>query len=173
MTGTLFDLIDFRSFPSIWYWIVLVAVWSGASHRVLGVPQDVVAQARRQGGQAAADLQVMLRVGIRRRGWLQARFGHWVLGLASFAMTVLVLLGFVYQVPFAQAVVLILAPLGLVFVLGQRLARRLGDLPDGAPELYSLLANHRATVQAIGGLSIFVTTMWGMWQNLTLGILGH
>ena len=173
MTGTIFDLIDLRSFSSIWYWIVLVAVWSAATHWVLGVPQDVVARARRQGGQAVAELQVLLRVGIRRRMWVQAPFGHWLLGLACFGMTVLVLLGFAYRVEFAQASVLILSPMGLVFALGQRLARRIAALPESAPEVYPLLANHRAMVQAIGGLSIFVTTLWGMWQNLSFATLGH
>jgi hypothetical protein len=28
-------------------------------------------------------------------------------------------------------------------------------------------------VQAIGGLAIFVTTLWGMWQNLMFSALGH
>jgi len=173
VTGTIFDLIDLHSFSSIWYWIVLVAVWSTASHWVLGVPQDAIARARLQGGQAAAELQVLLRVGIRRRMWVRASFGHWLLGLASFAMTVLVLLGFAYRIEFAQALVLILAPMGLVFALGQRLARRIAALPESAPEIYPLLANHRALVQAIGVLSIFVTTLWGMWQNLTFSVLGH
>lgn len=173
MTGTIFDLIDLRSFSSIWYWIVLVAVWSAASHWVLGVPQDVVARARRQGGQAEADLQMMLRIGIRRRMWVQAPFGHWLLGLACFGMTVLVLLGFVYRTEFAQAMVLILAPMALVFALGQRLANRILALPDQAPEVQTLLARHRSMVQAIGGMSIFVTTLWGMWQNLMFYTLGH
>lgn len=173
MTGTIFDLIDLRSFSSIWYWIVLVSVWSMATHWVLGVPQDVVARARRQGGQAAADVQMMLRIGIRRRMWVQAPFGHWLLGLACFGMTVLVLLGFVYRIEFAQAAVLILAPMGLIFALGQRLARRIAALPEDEPQVFALLANHRSVVQAIGGLSIFVTTLWGMWQNLTFATLGH
>jgi hypothetical protein len=173
VTGTILDLIDLRSFSNIWYWIVLVAVWSMATHWVLGVPQDVIARARRHGGQAAAELAVMLRVGIRRRMWVLAPFGHWLLGLAFFGMTVLVLLGFVYRIEFAQAAVLLLGPMVLVFALGQRLARRIMALPEDAPEVHALLANHRALVQAIGGLSIFLTTLWGMWQNLTLGVLGH
>ncbi len=173
VTGTILDLIDLRSFSNIWYWIVLVAVWSMATHWVLGVPQDVVARARRQGGQAAGELAVLLRVGIRRRMWVHAPFGHWLLGAACFAMTVLVLLGFVYRIEFAQAVVLLVGPMALVFALGQRLSRRIMALPEGAPEVHALLANHRALVQAIGGLSIFATTLWGMWQNLTFSVLGH
>lgn len=173
MTGTIIDLIDMHSFSSIWYWIMMVAVWSAATHWVLGVPQDVVARARRHGGQAAAELAVMLRIGIRRRMWVHAPFGHWLLGLAFFGMTVLVLLGFVYRVEFAQAAAMLLGPMALVFALGQRLARRIAALPEGAPEVLGLLATHRALVQAIGGFSVFATTLWGMWQNLTLSVLGH
>lgn len=173
VTGTIFDLIDLRSFSSIWYWIAMVVMWSAASHWVLGVPQDVVARARRKGGDAVDELQVLLRIGIRRRMWVHAPFGHWLLGLGCFVLTVLGLLGSVYRVEFAQAVLLLLVPMVLIFALGQRLARRIMALPDAAPEVFGLLANHRAAVQAIGGVSIFVTTLWGMWQNLTFAVLGH
>lgn len=173
VTGTIFDLINLRSFSSIWYWMVLVAVWTLAAQRVLGVPQDVIARARRQGGAAMTDLAVLLRVGIRRRQWAGAPFGPWLLGLVCFGLTVLVLLGFVYRVEMAQAAVLILAPMALVFTLGQRLARQVAALPDAAPEVFTLIARHRALVQAIGGLAIFVTTLWGMWQNLMHATLGH
>jgi hypothetical protein len=173
VTGTLLDLIEFRSFSSIWYWIVLVAVWSAATHWVLGVPQDVIARARRQGGQAEAEFRVMLRIGIRRRMWVQAPFGPWLLGAACFGMTVLVLLGFAYKVEFAQGSVLILAPMALVFALGQRLARQIAALHEDSPEVHPALARHRALVQAIGGLSVFVTTLWGMWQNLAFALPGH
>ena len=56
LTDTILDVIDPRSFSSLWYWIVLAVAWSSASHWVLGVPFDVVTRARRHGGQAALDL---------------------------------------------------------------------------------------------------------------------
>ena len=43
-------------------WIVLAVAWSSASHWVLGVPFDMVMRARRQGGQAAADLEDLARI---------------------------------------------------------------------------------------------------------------
>ena len=34
------------------------------------------------------------------------------------------------------------------------------------------LTRHRLYTQIVGMLSIFVTAIWGMYQNLTLGALG-
>ena len=49
-TQTLLDVIDFRSFSNLWFWIVLAVAWSTASHWVLGIPFDMVMRARRHGG---------------------------------------------------------------------------------------------------------------------------
>ncbi len=34
------------------------------------------------------------------------------------------------------------------------------------------LTRHRLYVQMIGVVSIFVTALWGMYQNLSIGVLG-
>ena len=46
LTQTLFDVIDFRSFSNLWFWIMLAVAWSTASHWVLGIPFDMVLRAR-------------------------------------------------------------------------------------------------------------------------------
>ena len=61
-----FEVIDMRSFSNLWYWIALAVTWSSASHWVLGVPYDMVGRARKYGGQAAEDLNDMVRVNINR-----------------------------------------------------------------------------------------------------------
>ena len=38
--------------------------------------------------------------------------------------------------------------------------------------LIARLARHRLAVQVIGMIAIFVTAMWGMYQNLSIGALG-
>ncbi len=45
------------SFSNLWYWIALAVMWSSTSHWVLGVPYDMIQRARREGGQAEADLE--------------------------------------------------------------------------------------------------------------------
>lgn len=166
---TVLEVIDARSFSNLWYWLVLGAAWSVAGHYVLGVPWDMVARARRHGGRHEDDLHDVLRVHVLRMVALGDRGGAWLLALASFLLTALALLGFGYGVEFAQASFLLLAPLCGVWLLRLRMARRLaaGEAPGST--LYLRLARHRRAVQAIAILSIFVTALFGMYQNLTLG----
>lgn len=167
-TGTLFDVIDARSFSSLWFWIVLAAVWSSASHWVLGVPYDMVIRARRQGGQAAADLEDLVRIKVGRLLHVAGRAGLALPALAAFVLTALAVLAFWYGVEFAQALVLLAAPMTLVAALSLSLARRIAASWPLGDDLARLLGRHRFWVQAIGFVSIFVTAMYGTYQNLAV-----
>ncbi|TNC67576.1 component of SufBCD complex [Rubellimicrobium roseum] len=165
-TQTLFDVIDFRSFSNLWFWIMLAVVWSSASHWVLGVPFDMVLRAKRHGGQALQDLEDLVRINVNRLLYVSHVAGLWLAGFVAFVLTGLVMLAFWYGVELAQAVVLIALPMTLVSALSLRAARRIErDAPHGEA-LFRLLARHRFWTQAIGMLSIFVTAMYGMYQNL-------
>ncbi len=168
-----FELIDMRSFSNLWYWIALAVVWSTASHWVLGVPFDMVQRARRHGGEAEADLQAMVRINTARLLWIAQVSGLWLLGIVCFLLTILAMLGFYYRIEFAQALFLIIAPMSLVGGLSLRVARKVAAGSGAAADLYRHLAWHRITVQAIGMVSILVTSMWGMWQNMQIGVLGN
>lgn len=171
-TRTIFDLIDLRSFSNLWYWIALAVTWSQTSHRIMGVPFDMVMRARRLGGQAETDLQDMVRVCANRVLYIAHVAGSAVLAFVAFALTVLAILGFGYHVEFAQAIVLIAAPLALVGLMSVRLATRLqAETPQGR-DLHRILWRHRVWIQVIGMISIFVTAFWGMLQNYNVSILG-
>ena len=150
---TVFELIDMRSFSNLWFWIALAVMWSTASHWVIGVPYDLVLRARRQGGQAETDLEDLVRVNVNRLLYVARVSGLWLLGFGCFFLTALAITGFAYHVEFAQAVFLLLFPMSIV-----GLHRRLG--------------RHRFFTQFIGMISIFLTAMWGMFQNLSLGPFG-
>lgn len=165
---TVLDVIDARSFSSIWYWLVVATAWSVASHRVVGVPWDVIARAERLRGEAEDDLHAVLRIHVLRLLRAVDAAGLWMLGLGTAALTSLALLGFLYWVEMAQALFLLALPMGVVALMTVGAAR---DLAAGrAPEerLYVRLRRHRLGVQAIGAASIFVTALWGMYQNLVL-----
>lgn len=166
-TETVFELIDMRSFSNLWYWIALAVVWSSASHYVLGVPFDLILRARRKGGEAEADLHDMVRINVNRFLYIADTAGLWLIALGSFLLTGLCILGFGYAVEFAQATFLLALPLSLVLVMSIRTARVI-KATDGA-DLYKRLAGHRLRTQIVGMLSILVTAMWGMWQNMTVG----
>jgi hypothetical protein len=169
---TIFELIDMRSFSNLWFWIALAVMWSTASHWVLGVPYDMVARARRNGGQSAADLEDMIRINTNRLLFIGNVSGLWVLGLTCFLLTGLALLGFVYRVEFAQALFLLGFPMALVGALNLSTARLINDEQSTGEVLCRRISRHRTYVQAIGMVSIFVTALWGMYQNMAVGPFG-
>lgn len=169
---TVFELIDMRSFSNLWYWIALAVVWSSASHWVLGVPFDLVLSAQRHGGARQADLEALVRINCNRMLHIGEVSGLWILGFVSAVLTALAMLGFVYWIEFAQALFLILFPLTLVSLLGLQAARSITAQGLAGEALRRRLRLHRLFTQIIGLAAIFVTAMWGMWQNMSHGIMG-
>ena len=166
---TAFELIDLRSFSNLWFWIMLAVFWSTASHYVLGVPFDMVSRAAKNGGQAEQDLQDLVRVHANRLTYIAEEAGLWLTIFASFLVTGLVMTGFVYGVEFCQALSLLVVPMLLIFALSIRNARRARDTTG--EELRRILKGHRLAIQFIGMLSILVSSMWGMYVNITAGVL--
>ena len=164
------ELIDLRSFSNLWYWIALAALWSTASHWVVGVPFDVVTRARRGHERSAHDMRVLAEVNVSRILTIIEISGPWIAGFTAFLLTGLSVLGWVYQVEFAQAVFLLAFPMTLVALLTAYTARSLRE--TGFENLDHRLRNHRMMVQAIGVISIFVTAFWGMRMNMNYGALG-
>lgn len=168
----IFELIDMRSFSNLWYWIALAVMWSTASHWVLGVPFDMVAHARKNGGQAQYDLEELVRINTARLLYIGRISGLWMIGFACFLLSGLVVLGFFYDVEFAQAVFLLFFPMCIVGLLSLATSRRIVEQGLSGEALQKRLMRHRLYIQMIGVLSIFVTAMWGMYQNFSVGVLG-
>ncbi|ATF18458.1 component of SufBCD complex [Phaeobacter gallaeciensis] len=169
---TLTELIDLRSFSNLWYWIALAVVWSSASHWVMGVPFDMVYRARKQGGQAALDLEAITRVNVNRMMYITEVSGHWVLGMTCFVLAMLGMLGFYYDVEFAQAVFLLAFPMAIVGLINWNSARRINREGLAGEALARQLTITRLFIQLVGMVAIFVTALWGMYQNLQIGFLG-
>ncbi len=169
---TVFEVIDMRSFSNLWYWIGLAVLWSTASHWVLGVPYDVIQHARRNGGQAEVDLKDLVRINCNRLIYIGQVSGLWLLALGSAIISALFVLGFWYQVEFAQAVFFLVFPLSIIGVVSLSTARRITAEASVGDTLHKRLVRQRLYTQVIGMISVFVTAMWGMFQNLTVGALG-
>jgi hypothetical protein len=163
---TIFELIDMRSFSNLWYWIALAVLWSSTSHWVLGVPYDLVTKARKQNGEAEQDLHDLVGINTRRMLYIARVSGLWLVAIAAFVFTVLVVLGFVYGIEFAQALFLLLLPMAIVGALSLSTAQQISVQQMQGDDLYRKLTRHRMKIQAIGMVSIFVTSLWGMWQNM-------
>ncbi|UWQ17556.1 component of SufBCD complex [Jannaschia sp. M317] len=165
-----FEVIDFRSFSNLWFWIALAALWSTASHWAVGVPFDTVRRAARGNAQALHDMEVLANIQARRLLFIADATGLISTALTFFTVTMLSLLAFLYWVEFAQAILLLFLPMMLVAWLNLRTARQIEGLDP--IDLGNLLAAHRKQVQFVGVISIFVTSMFGMWVNLNQNVLG-
>ncbi|MFC3061433.1 component of SufBCD complex [Paenirhodobacter populi] len=165
MLNFILDLIDMRSFSSLWYWIAVVVTWSMASHRVLGVPWDAVLRARRRGGAAADDFVALTRLNLRRLSALGRESGVGLTVAASGLATALIVLGFGYGFELAQALAFLVLPRMAVAGLSLRRAARLERVAEAGitpSDLVAALMRHRLLVQAIGFVSLAVTALWGM-----------
>ena len=161
-----------RSFSNLWFWIALAVVWSSASHWVLGVPFDLVQRARRIEGQSMVDLEDLTRINVNRLLYIGRVSGLWVMGLTCFILSALAVLGFAYELEIAQALFLLGFPLSLVGLLNLSTARLIETEHLRGEALCKRLTRCRLYTQMIGTLAIFVTALWGMYQNLSIGVLG-
>lgn len=169
---TIVEVIDLRSFSNLWFWIALAVMWSTASHWVLGVPWDMVMRARRKGGSLQRDVEDLARIYVNRMLYIGRVAGTLLLGLTSFGLAMLAVLGFWYDLQFFQALFLLGFPMAFVGALSLRTASLIDAGDNNGDALYRRLRRHRISVQAIGVVAIFVTAMWGMWQNMTGSVLG-
>ncbi|OUD11057.1 component of SufBCD complex [Marivivens niveibacter] len=166
LTQTIFEVIDLRSFSNLWYWIALAVMWSTASHYVLGVPFDLIQRAAREGGEAFDDLQSIVRVNVNRLLFIARGSGLWLTGFVTFVLTGLFILAAFYHIEFAQAVILMAFPMTLVGLLSIFTAYAIEAEGLDKTTLFGRLRRHRTYTQFIGMASIFVTAIFGMYQNL-------
>lgn len=170
--SSIFELIDMRSFSNLWFWIVLAVLWSSISHWTLGVPYDLVVRARRVGGQSERDLLDIVRINVNRLLYVIEMSGLVILALGCFLFTGLATLGFFYEVEFAQAVFLLLFPLCFVGAINIATAHKLRRHEATLDFVLRTLTRCRIYTQIIGMISILVTSLWGMYQNFSIGVLG-
>ncbi|MBT9383287.1 component of SufBCD complex [Pseudooceanicola sp. CBS1P-1] len=166
-------LLDLRSFSNLWFWIVLAGIWTFAGSLLVGVPHALAAEAQAEGSAAERDLHDLVRIRAIRAETLVERQGVWFAGLGTFLLTVLALLGFLYDVEFGQAAFLILFPLSLCWLMSLQSFRRMGrERPDTAGLLLRL-RRLRVSIQAVGLIAVLATSAWGMYVNALHGILGR
>lgn len=115
------------------------------------------------------DMHTLANIQARRLLFIADATGLISTSLTFFAVTVLSLLGFLYWIEFAQAILLLFLPMMIVGWLSLRTAREVEGLDP--IDLGNLLAAHRRRVQFVGVIAIFVTSMWGMWINLNQSVL--
>ena len=168
---TVFEVIDMRSFSNLWYWIALAVLWSSVSHWVLGVPFDMILRARRakeDDSEAMRDLQDLVRVNVNRILYIAEVSGVWLMLFGSAISTALGVMAVLYDVEFAQAVLLLAVPMTMLGFLSVWTSHKIRSAAPGGRDLIRKLMTHRLITQLLGMISILVTSMYGMYRNLYL-----
>ncbi len=175
--NSLIGFLDSRSFMTIWYWLALVGMWSATGRSIMGIPSDVVARARAALAAGQGDDPSVLTL----LDWLSLVLPRWrlgttegavFLGLTSFGLTSLAVLGFVFWLELAQAMFLLLMPFWLLFWMRVRLARRVTPLVDAAQlaqippdkaarDAARMMTWHRRWITVLSMVSVLATVLWG------------
>lgn len=163
---TVFELIDMRSFSNLWYWLAVAVFWSTASHWILGIPYDLVQRAARQGGQAETDLEDLVRINLNRVFYVVDHSGPWLAAMVMALLSTLLIVGFWYDAEFAQAVFFLVFPMTLISILNVWTASLIRKNNAQGKQLRKHLQIHRLITQVTGMISIFVTGLYGMAQNM-------
>lgn len=163
----MFTPFRFESFHSVWYWVLIVAVWIFVSNRTLGVPFDMIQRARRI-PEVGLRIDTLAHIAAERAEALYAAIGVPVAAVAGFFLAVLAAAGFGSGVQLAQAVFLILLPLALVTEANVRLARHIRTTGLTGRFLRRALARRRFWNQVIAIGSILATTLMALVNDLRL-----
>ena len=130
----------------------------------------MIQRARREGGAAQEDLELLVRINVTRMLYIGRASGAMILAFLCFLLTTLGLLAFFYDVEFAQAVLFMFVPLAILGALSLRSAVKIEAGEGQGAALFRRLFRHRLSTQVLGMISIFVTSLFGMWQNLQITI---
>lgn len=175
-------LMDSRSFGSVWYWLIVIGLWSVMGRTILGVPVEVVLGARRAQSSGDTDGDAVITL----LDWLSLLLPRWQLGTREgsvmlggmlFLLTSLAVLGFGYDLEMAQALSLLLIPVVILFWMRVRLARRLvplihsgqaGERPlsEIASDVIRYMIWHRRFFVMLSILAVAATALWGMYWSL-------
>ena len=151
--------ISFKSFSSVWFWIMIGVSWSVMCHWTLGVPYDALMRADQKGGDYANEAERLAKLNIARIARTFQKGGTIVTALACFFLAIIATFGFFYDYELAQAIFVLLAPLTLVSAINVRLAMRLDRDAVTGEALRDALVSRRFWNQVIGLTSIIFSVL--------------
>jgi hypothetical protein len=154
------------SFLSIWYWALTVLVWTLVTHRVLGVPHDMLLRAARL-PEVAARVDTLAHIAAERARGIAERAGVPLAALAGFGLAMLAVLGFLFHIELARALLPLALPLCAIAGLTARLAVRIGAEGLRGDPLRQALARQRALNQSIAVIAMFAAAMLAATQPPT------
>ncbi|MEM7242125.1 MAG: hypothetical protein AAF429_08065 [Pseudomonadota bacterium] len=165
MTPTEFllaDILNSRSFFSIWYWIFLAVTWAHLTHFSLGIGYHDVRHADRVKGQAMQDLETIVAINLRNTLPMLKNHGAILVGIMAFMLSVFLTIGLAFDFELMQAIGLFWFFLCILGIFSWQFLMRLeADTPKGT-DLVNAFKKHRLIKKIVGFVALFVTAIYGL-----------
>lgn len=159
-------VIDLATFTSVWYWLSVAVTWAAACNWLIGVPFDVLYRARKCADQEIKDLEALVDINVRRITKINDMAGVWLTLMLAFVLAMFGMSGFYYGFELSQGMFILGVPLTIVIAMNMRLAHQLRDAPLTGRVLVRRLFTVRLWTHVIAAISIFFTSMYGMYFSL-------
>lgn len=160
----MFDLIDFHSFYSVWYWIALTLIWSWVCFQTMGMTHGMVLRASRR-PEAQAELEFIAHVQAHRLRWLRDNLGAPLSAAVGFLLASIAVLGFYNRLEFFQALFMLAFPLTLVGSGTIRLATHIAEAEPKGEDLRRALSRRRRWNQAIAVAALVATAFVALFYD--------
>lgn len=151
---------------------MIALMWAGLTRSSMGVPLDLLARARRMGGQAQLDVEALARIHAERYIYYWSQGKQFQVAVLAFVLSGLFVLAIWFHFEFAQAILFLLLPLVLISANALRGALRVLAGHGQGDALHKLIWRQRFFVQVIGFTFIFLTAIFGLLHNMTAGFYG-
>ena len=152
---SLIDFLSWDAFGSVWFWALVVVQWFWHGAYVLGMPVDCLQS------KDAAQLSTIINWRAKRR--LDAARATPLAGVAaiSFSVSVIFILGFVYQIEFCAAASLLIVPELIVFWLGHHAAQSICANCERLEAAIKILKTLQLKIYTTGAMTIFFAGVFG------------
>ena len=152
---SLIDLLSWDAFGSVWFWALVVVQWFWHGAYVLGMPVDCLQS------KDAAQLSTIINWRAKRRLDAARATPLAVVTAISFSVSVIFILGFVYQIEFCAAASLLIVPELIVFWLGHHAAQSICANCERLEAAIKILKTLQLKIYTTGAMTIFFAGVFG------------
>jgi hypothetical protein len=160
------EIMTADGFSNPWYWLLVAIVWVRSIQTTLGIPGDVMRNAKTGDPQAKADALHLLDIHIRNTTDEFNHFGAYLVATMTFVLASIATMGFWNDVAVLQGAFFIAFPMALIGALGIRLASKLKDQEITWDQLCGIYRRHFWLKFAMGVLFIFTSMLWAVYLEI-------
>lgn len=160
------EIMTADGFSNPWYWLLVAIVWVRCIQTTLGIPSDVMRNAKNDDPQAKADALNLLDIHIRNTTDEFNQFGAYLVATMTFVLASIATMGFWNDVPVLQGAFFIAFPMALIGAMGIRLASKLKGTGITWDHLCSVYRRQFWLKLSLGVFFIFTSMIWAVYLEI-------